>query len=207
LVQSDSEDIAELRKIISMPQSSEQQSPATASKRSFDSVLELQANALFSSNSLARLHTLTLHEDSVESLAKSDQYLLSASWDCTIRVCGAAHCIALHWSYVGMLTHQIQGWDIETFECKVCYRCDSDVRELLVHGNRLYSGCGNGAIQVWDLEKNECIMSQLAHIEDVLALRMCNGRLFSSGSDTTIKVYTHAHYLQSYRVDVCLCAL
>jgi len=62
------------------------------------------------------------------------------------------------------------------------------VRELLVDGSRLYCGCGNGNIQVWDLETRKCLLSQHAHEEDVLALRMCRGRLFSSGSDTKVKV-------------------
>lgn len=71
------------------------------------------------------VQTLSSHDDTVESLTVDSQNLFSASWDHTIRV-----------------------WDLDTLDCKGTLKCNSDVRELVINDRKLYSGCGNGTIQV-----------------------------------------------------------
>lgn len=112
------------------------------------------------------LYTLASHEDTVESLVMDDTRLYSASWDHTIKV-----------------------WNAETWECTHTLKSTSDVRELLTYNGNLYTGCGNGTIQVWSLDSLRPTTTARKHCEDILALRMYNDRLFSGSSDTTIKVW------------------
>ncbi len=77
---------------------------------------------------------------------------------------------------------------MDKFTLKQTLTCNSDVRELAIFNKKLYSGCGNGAIQVWDLESLHCIASVKRHDDDVLALKFVDNRLFSGSSDSTIKV-------------------
>jgi WD40 repeat protein len=112
------------------------------------------------------LYTLASHEDTVESLVMDDTRLYSASWDHTIKV-----------------------WNADTWECTHTLKSTSDVRELLTYHECLYTGCGNGTIQVWSLDTLRPINTARKHSDDILALRMYNDRLFSGSSDTTIKVW------------------
>lgn len=77
---------------------------------------------------------------------------------------------------------------MDKLDLKQTLTCNSDVRELAIFNKRLYSGCGNGTIQVWDLESLQCIASVRKHEDDVLALKFVDNRLFSGSSDSTIKV-------------------
>jgi WD40 repeat protein len=92
-------------------------------------------------------------------------------------------------------------WDLDTLECKGTLTCNSDVRELVINNRRLYSGCGNGTIQVtktlplmclcvkvWDLDTLKCTAAVRRHEEDVLSLKFVGDQLWSGSSDGTIKV-------------------
>ncbi len=53
-------------------------------------------------------------------------------------------------------------WNASTLENEHTLRCNSDVRELLVHENILFSGCGAGNIQVlcciWEREQRNMLI-------------------------------------------------
>lgn len=112
--------------------------------------------------------TLTAHDDTVEALVVDEQQnlLYSASWDHTIKI-----------------------WDLDSFICRQTLKSDSDVRELVIHDDKLFSGCGNGAVQVWDIAQLKCVKSAKKHSDDVLALKLSNDRLYSGSSDATVRVW------------------
>lgn len=63
------------------------------------------------------------------------------------------------------------------------------MRELVIKEDRLFSGCGNGAVQVWDIAQLKCVKSAKKHSDDVLALKMSHDRLYSGSSDATVRVW------------------
>ena len=63
------------------------------------------------------------------------------------------------------------------------------MRELVLYGDKLFSGCGNGAVQVWDIAQLKCVKSEKKHSDDVLALKLLRDKLYSGSSDATVRAW------------------
>jgi WD40 repeat protein len=125
-------------------------------------------------------------------------------------------------------------WNATTFENVHTLTCNSDVRELLIDGNYLYSGCGTGTIQVreqvtvkyifcfvldlqtdhisdsreeqvWDLATFNCIQSVKKHSDDVLTMQIAGDR-YSQSLFFPFSSFLHTFFNYSMPITgVCVC--
>ncbi|KAL6045526.1 Tripartite motif-containing protein 72 [Balamuthia mandrillaris] len=171
-----------------------------AERKALKETFALSSASRSSSRELRCLRTLSAHDDTVESLVMDldNGNLFSASWDHNIRV----------WDMMSPTTLASEEQEQEIFYEEhqqvlpqlvvTTLTCDTDVRELKIDGRYLYSGCGSGIIHVWDLEEWRCVQTVKQHADDVLALTVANGRLFSGSSDSTVRVWSLGRFSSSF---------
>eukprot|EP01038_Epipyxis_sp_PR26KG_P015624 gene15624-21117_t len=117
--------------------------------------------------SFTRSTLLNGHNDAVSALVCCGEWLISGSWDSSIKV-----------------------WATDTW---LCVRTLSDhtgsVRGLCVCQDKIVSCSDDGVIKVWSPGTWTCVRSMEGHDGAANALLQCRGRLASAGDDGTIKLW------------------
>jgi WD40 repeat protein len=107
------------------------------------------------------------HSDAVSALLVYGQWLISASWDCSIKV-----------------------WCTETW---MCMRTLSDhsgaIRALCICSDKIVSCSEEGDIMVWTPGRWTCARVLEGHNGATNAIVQCKGRLASAGDDGAIKLW------------------
>jgi len=108
------------------------------------------------------------HMGGIESLAMSDNFLISACWDGTVNL-----------------------WNLTDLEHSGSLECGADVRDLFLRDSRyLYCGCSSGILSMWDIEQQHKLAETLIPSNsDVLSQVAIQNTLFASS--VTSKIYQY----------------
>lgn len=88
--------------------------------------------------------------------------------------------------YLGMVGAPLLLWSRS--ESKILYQMSNRCTCALIDGSRLYCTAGT-MITVWDLTTNIIVLRMLGHSEHISHLLIDKGKLYSSSSDGTIRIW------------------
>jgi len=107
------------------------------------------------------------HQDAVSALVSAGDWLLSGSWDTSIKV-----------------------WSTDTWQCVRTLGDHTDsIRGLCVCNDKVVSCSDDGSIKVWTPGSWTCVRSLDGHEGAVNAVVLCGSRLASAGDDGVINLW------------------
>jgi WD40 repeat protein len=122
--------------------------------------------------SFTRSRALDGHGDAVSAVLVLGDFLVSGSWDSTIKV-----------------------WSMDSW---TCVRTLSDhagaIRSLCACADKLVSCSDDGTLKVWSPGSWTCVRSMEGHDGTANVVIACRGRLASGGDDGTVKLWSTATY-------------
>lgn len=121
------------------------------------------------------LLTLRGHEEWVSSVQLMGNLVISASWDASIRL----------WKV---------NEDRSRAQCERVLRGEQGnaIYAVKLHPYRpniVATGCRHNAVQLWDIERGETIMSFVGHTKEVQCLQIGENTIVSGSGDSTIKLW------------------
>lgn len=118
-------------------------------------------------NGTYTLQELVGHKDGVTCLRFNRKYLISGSYDATIKV-----------------------WDIESGACiRTLTGHLKGVRSLVFDAQKLITGGLDSTIKVWNYHTGECISTYRGHDDAVSSVDFSNRTIVSGSADCTVKVW------------------
>lgn len=118
-------------------------------------------------NGTYTLQELVGHKDGVTCLRFNRKYLVSGSYDATIKV-----------------------WDIESGTClRTLTGHLKGVRSLVFDSQKLITGGLDSTIKVWNYHTGECISTYRGHDDAVSSVDFSNRTIVSGSADCTVKVW------------------
>ncbi|KAL0274091.1 UNVERIFIED_CONTAM: hypothetical protein PYX00_006608 [Menopon gallinae] len=127
------------------------------------------------------IDSIKAHEDTVSGISwgETSQYLVTASWDCSVMV----------WKgmYLNGEWHKLRANSSLRFELDspvICCSISSDCRFAA-------GGTKDGELAVWDVISNACLLKEISHTGSVNGVSFSpdNSKLVSCGSDGYFKVF------------------
>lgn len=118
-------------------------------------------------NGAYNLQEFVGHKDEVTCLQFNRKYLMSGSYDATVKV-----------------------WNVETGEClKTLAGHLKGVRALTFDSQKLITGGLDSTIKVWNYHTGQCISTYRGHDDAVSSVDFCNKTIVSGSADCTVKVW------------------
>lgn len=116
------------------------------------------------------IHTIKTfygHTDDVTCLQFNRKYLMTGSYDSTIRI-----------------------WKVDTGQClKVLSGHTKGIRSLVFDSQKLITGGLDNTIKVWNYHTGQCISTYRGHDAAVVSVDFCNKTIVSGSADHTVKVW------------------
>jgi len=124
-------------------------------------------------------HTLHGHTGAVNALVCTEKYLISASYDTTIRV-----------------------WDIDSFQLRATlHGHKGGVYALCMVQGYLASGSVDKTIRLWDLQSMTCSATLEGHTQSVHSLTLWNDTLTSGGIDNSVMMWDMSGSTRQFECD------
>lgn len=116
---------------------------------------------------LFTVKTFTGHSDGVTCLQFNRKYLMTGSYDTTIKI-----------------------WKIDTGECiKTLTGHTKGVRSLVFDNQKLITGGLDATIKVWNYHTGECIATYRGHDDAIVSVDFTNKSIVSGSADHTVRVW------------------